>query len=184
MLRRYNYPARFIGALALYTLLWQGGILWRYPTSVPGWATTLAPLWAVVLAYGATILLRPRIAPVSVRRVLAGVLGVVFAASPSFSRHPSMPLVPPQFTASRSLAFDAATIQSVVPPSTRVFLVGSPLPAYVARVSPYPQQLISPALLVPSDDVYSVSRRAYGADVTSRAGWRATQPMPLSRRPH
>ena len=148
----------FIATLSIYTLLWQIVIVWRYPTTVPGWATTIAPLWAVTMAYGATMLLRVGFAPTFVRLGLAAVLMSVFAFSPWRSRDPSMPLVPPTLTAHQALARDAAVIRSVIPPGARVFLVGSPLPAYAARVSPYLQQLISASLLVSSDDVYAISR--------------------------
>lgn len=148
----------FIGCLALYTLAWQVAILRRYPGSVPGWAATFAPLWAVVLAYGASVLIRPAMALPLVRVVVVAVLLAVFAVSPARSRHPSMPLVPPEVTTTAALARDAAVIRSVVPPSERVFLVGASMAPYLAGISPYLQQVIYPWTFVPSEDDYAVSR--------------------------
>jgi hypothetical protein len=150
-------PLVFLGGLAIYALLWQVAILWRYPASVPAWATTFAPLWAVVLGVGASALLgsgtRPR-----VKTAVVVVLVVVFAVSPARARHPSMPLVPPPATTPTALAHDASLINAVMPPGARVFLVGGSMAPYLAGVSPYPQQIIHPWTLVPSTDERAISR--------------------------
>jgi hypothetical protein len=57
-------------------------------------------------------------------------------------------------------AYDAAAsaIGSVVRPGERVFLLGNPVPAYLAGARLYLQQAAHPTTLVPSSDYYSASR--------------------------
>jgi hypothetical protein len=147
-----------VGGLAAYALLFQAAILRRYPASVPGWATSFAPLWAVVLGWAAAPLLqRGRTSP-AVRIGVAAVLLAVLLVSPARARHPSMPIVPPPVPVPTALAQQARALRSVVPSGSRVFLVGASIVPYMAGVSPYLQQIIHPWTLVPSTDAWVVAR--------------------------
>jgi hypothetical protein len=149
----------FSAGLAVCTMVWQVFLVHMYLKPVAAWTAAFAPLWAVVLGYGACTLLEPRRTHPVVRGAVIALLLLVFAFSPSFSRHAAMPLTfPPQQTTVGLFGEDAAKIRSIVRPGQRVFLLGSPIPAYLAGVSPYPQQITGMWTLVPSEDDYAVIR--------------------------
>lgn len=148
----------FVGALAIYTLIFQAAIMHRYPGNVPAWAAIFAPLWAVVLGWGAAELFERDEAPVTVRLGIAAVLLAVLAISPWRARHPSMPIVPTSVPVPTALSEEARAIRAVVPPGQRVFLVGPSIVPYMAGVSPYLQQIVHTWSLVPSTDARAVAR--------------------------
>lgn len=148
----------FVGGLALYALFFQAAIMHRYPGNVPAWAAIFAPLWAVVLGWGAAPLLERGRASPTVRVGVAAVLLAVLAVSPWRARHPSMPIVPPSVPVPTALAEEARAVRAVVPPGQRVFLVGASIVPYMAGVSPYLQQIIHTWSLVPSTDAWAVAR--------------------------
>ena len=147
----------FVAALAVYTLAAQFAMITIYPKVVAAWSATFAPLWAVVLGCAAAALLAPPAAP-AVRAAVAILLAGVFLLSPTFARHAAMPRPLPPETTLTLLARDAATIGTVVPPGARVFLLGSPIPTYVAEVSPYVRQIFGVWTFVPSHDDFVVQR--------------------------
>ena len=150
----------FMGGLTVYALVCQVLILNMYFKGVAAWAPAFAPLWAVVLGYGASVLLTPGAAPTPVRTIVAASLLVLFALGPTWSRHTAMPLVlPAETTTIGVLEAEAARIRSIVPAGRRVFFFGTnPIPAYLAGVSPYLQQVLHTRTFVPSRDDYVVSR--------------------------
>jgi hypothetical protein len=166
--RRYGGPAgavstpplvRLAGVLAVYTLAWQAVILRDYPKSVAAWAACVAPLWALVLGYGASVLLDAARSPIVVRGVVAAVLAVAFAVGPSMPRHAAMPTpLPYPGTTISGLHLIATTIRTTVPPGERVFVLGNPLPAYLAGTPPYLQQALHHGTFVPSEDAYAIAR--------------------------
>jgi hypothetical protein len=160
-IREVSPPSLIVlsSGLAICTMVWQVFLVHPYLKPVAAWTAAFAPLWAVVLGYGASALLEPQRAHPVVRGALVALLLFVFALSPTFSRHAAMPLdLPPRGTTVGLLEEDAARIRSIVQPGQRVFLLGSPIPAYLAGVSPYPQQITSMWTLVPSEDDYAVTR--------------------------
>jgi hypothetical protein len=62
-------------------------ILNMYLKSVAAWMSAFAPLWAVVLGYGASVLLAPGQAPPPVRSGLATALFALFAVSGPIPAH-------------------------------------------------------------------------------------------------
>ena len=158
--RRVRPPSAvvFAGALALYTLASQAVMIYMYLKVVAAWVATFAPLWAVVLGWTASALLERGRVPAAVRTGVVVALAGVFALSPVLVKHAAMPKpLPPQTTLSL-MARDAERIRSVMPKGARVFLLGSPIPAYVAEVRPYLQQIFSVYTLVPSRDQFAVTR--------------------------
>jgi len=149
----------FVAILAVYAVGWQVVILKMYLKSVAAWMTAFAPLWAVALGYGASVLLRPgQVAP-PVRAGLAAALIVLFAVSPILSRHTAMPLTLPARTTLDVLEDQAARIRAVMPPGQRVFFFGtSPIPAHLAGTRFYIQQVLHTRTFVPGGDDYVVSR--------------------------
>jgi 4-amino-4-deoxy-L-arabinose transferase-like glycosyltransferase len=149
----------FMAILAVYALGWQMVILNMYLKSVAAWMTAFSPLWAVVLGYGASVLLVPGQAPPPVRAGLAAALIVLFAVSPILSRHTAMPLTLPARTTLGVLEDQAARIRAVMPPGQRVFFFGtSPIPAHLAGARFYIQQVLHTRTFVPGGDDYVVSR--------------------------
>lgn len=154
----------FIAALAIVTFGWHVVgfssfyVKQLYFKPIAAYATAFAPLWAVTLGYGFSVLLSAHHAPRVVRLATAVWLLVVFALSPTLSRHAAMPLTLPPITTIRLLESGARQIQSVVPAGQRVFLFGSPIRAYLAGVTPYVQQIVHDSTLVPSSDEYAVAR--------------------------
>ena len=151
-------PIVFVAALALYTLGCQAAMISYYIKVVAAWSTTFAPLWAVVMGWAGAGLLARGSVPAWVRAPVVVLLLGVFALSPSLARHAAMPHPLPPKTTLRMIDEDAARIRAVAPKGTRVFLLGSPVPAYVADVRPYLQQILGVWTLVPSTDEYAVSR--------------------------
>jgi hypothetical protein len=150
---------RLAGALAVYTLAWQALILRDYPKSVAAWAACVAPCWALVLGHLASVLLEPGPRPGVVRAGVAATLAVAFLIAPSRPRHAAMPNpLPYPGTTVSGLNDLASTIQATVPPGERVFVLGNPLPAYLAGSSPYLRQSLHHGTFVPSDDAYAISR--------------------------
>jgi len=156
--------AVFVATLALVTFGWQVVgfssfyVKQLYFKPMAAYATGFAPLWAVTLGYGCSVLLSLQYAPRAVRLGIATWLLVVFALSPTLSRHAAMPLTLPPTTTIALLEEGARQIRSVVPAGQRVFLFGSPIRAYLAGVTPYIQQIVHDSTLVPSTDEYAVAR--------------------------
>ena len=149
----------FMAILAVYALGCQMVILNMYLKSVAAWMNAFAPLWAVVLGYGASVLLAPGQAPPQVRVGLAAALIVLFAVSPILSRHTAMPLTLPAQTTLGVLENQAARVRAVMPPGQRVFFFGtSPIPAHLAGAHFYIQQVLHTRTFVPGGDDYVVSR--------------------------
>jgi hypothetical protein len=148
----------FTGVLAIYMFLSQIAMIYVYPKVVAAWAVTFAPLWAVVLGWATAALLERGRAPAPLRAAVGAVLVAGFALSPSVVKHAAMPHPLPPRTTLALIDEDAATIRSVAPKGARVFLVGSPIPAYVAEVRPYVQQIFAVWTLVPSRDAFAVRR--------------------------
>ncbi len=149
----------FMAILAVYALGCQMVILNMYLKSVAAWMNAFAPLWAVVLGYGASVLLVPGQAPPPVRVGLATALVALLAVSPTLSRHAAMPLTLPAQTILGVLEGQAARIRAVVPPGERVFFFGtSPIPAHLAGARFYIQQVLHTRTFVPGGDDYVVSR--------------------------
>jgi hypothetical protein len=138
-----------VGILLAYTLVWQALILFRYPKSIAAWSASFAPLAALWLGGMAARLLEQGVSPVWIRRALVAGLAATFLLSPRFSTHASMPTPLPPETTIRVLQELAGDIAERVPSGSRVFLYGSALPAYLAGVRPYPQQVIHAWTLVP-----------------------------------
>jgi hypothetical protein len=151
-------PIVFVAGLAVYTLACQVAMIPSYIKVVAAWSTTFAPLWAAVMGWAGAGLLARGSAPAWVRAPVAVLLLGVFALSPSLARHAAMPYPLPPKTTLRMIDEDAARIRAVAPKGARVFLLGSPVPAYVADVRPYLQQILGVWTLVPSTDEYAVSR--------------------------
>ena len=147
-----------VAALAVYTLAWQVVILRIYLKSVAAWAVPFAPLWAIVLGCAAAGLLRDGALPWPWRRLLACGLGAILLVSPTFSPHPSMPRPLPERTFMSALTDAAAGIRSVVPPGTRVFVFGNPLPSFLAGAELYLRQTSHYTTLVPSPDRRAIQR--------------------------
>jgi len=148
----------FLAVLTVYTLASQVAVIHVYPKAVAAWATAFAPLWAVVMGYAAAVLLEREATPALVRRGVAFMLLAVFALGPTLARHAAMPRPLPPETTLALIASDAVAIRSVIPKGARVFLLGNPIPTYVAEVSPYLQQVFGFWTLVPSIDDYAVRR--------------------------
>jgi hypothetical protein len=142
----------FIVGLSLYTLAWQTLILNMYFKSVAAWATTFAPLWAVVLGWGASACLARKEQSGVVRTGIAAFLLAVFALSPALTRHAAMPSPLPLNTTTIELERAAGEIGAVIPGNGPVFLLGNPMPSYLAGLHPYLQQIIHAYTLVPVDD--------------------------------
>ena len=146
-------PIKFAVLLLVYTLAWQVAILYHYPKSVAAWAVSFAPLPALALGYYAARLIEAPGAPPWLRR--AAILGLIvtFALSPTYSTHASMPHpLPPGGTTIAALDRLSRRVASLIPEGSRVFLVGSALPAYAAGARPYLQQIIHTWTLVPEGD--------------------------------
>ncbi len=142
--------------LCLWAVACSVVIIPRFATSVAAWAVTFAPLWALVLAWGAAVAFdRGRR---TFRIALAVILGLVFAVAPYRARNPSMPIVLPPMTTPAAYAAQAAIIKAAVPVGERVFLVADPLPAWLAGVRLHLQQVVPIWMLVPSEDQRAVSR--------------------------
>jgi hypothetical protein len=148
-----------VAVLAVYTLAWQVVILRMYPKSVAAWVTAFAPLWAIVLGCGLAVLLADaRVVP-TLRAATALGCATLFLLSPTFSRHTAMPRpLPLGGTTLQAYAAAASAIRAVVPPGERVFLLGNPVPAYMAGARLDLQQAAHPTTLVPSSDYYAASR--------------------------
>jgi 4-amino-4-deoxy-L-arabinose transferase-like glycosyltransferase len=144
---------RIVAVLFAYTLTWQWVILHQYFKSVAAWTASLAPLPALLLGYHAAILLRDREMPLLWRRALVAGLVAVFLLSPTFSTHSAMPSPLPVAGTTVSLLNELSEgLAEQVPAGTRVFLVGMSLPAYLAGIDPYLQQIIHGWTLVPAED--------------------------------
>jgi dolichyl-phosphate-mannose-protein mannosyltransferase len=149
----------FMAILAVYAVGCQIVILNMYLKSVAAWMTAFAPLWAVVLGYGASVFLAPGRVPPPVRAGLAAALIGLFAVSPILSRHTAMPLTLPAQTTLGVLEQQAARIRAVMPPGQRIFFFGtSPIPAHLAGARFYIQQVLHTRTFVPGGDDYVVSR--------------------------
>jgi len=146
-------PIRLAALLLVYTLAWQVAILFHYPKSVAAWTVSFAPLPALVLGYYAARLIEAPGAPAWLRRAALVGLGVTFALSPTYSTHASMPHpLPPGGTTVAALDRLSRRVASLIPEGSRVFLIGSALPAYVVGARPYLQQIIHTWTLVPEGD--------------------------------
>ena len=144
---------RFAVALLVYTLAWQVLILRHYPKSIAAWTASFSPLPALVLGYFAAWLVAEHETPGWLRNTVALGLAAVFAFSPTYSTHASMPNpLPPGGTTIALLGRLAQQVAEHVPPGSRVFLLGSPLPAYLVGARPYVQQIIHTWTLVPQGD--------------------------------
>jgi hypothetical protein len=154
----------FIAALAVLTFSWQVVgfssfyVKQLYLKPIAAYATGFAPLWAVILGYGCAALLSPGHEPRWIRIGMTAWLFVVFALSPTFSRHAAMPLALPSTPTIRLIDADANKIRLSIPAGQRVFVFGSPIRPYLAGVSPYLQQIVHDSTLVPSTDGYAVAR--------------------------
>jgi hypothetical protein len=144
--------------VSLYTLAWQALIVHMAPRNIGAWAVTWAPLWAVVMGYGAAVLLEPGRPPAAVRWGVVALLVVVFLVGPSRSRHPSMPLRLPVTSVVGTVNAEATALRRILRTDRPVFLVGNPIPLYLAGHFPYLQQVIHWWTLVPSSDDRAVSR--------------------------
>jgi 4-amino-4-deoxy-L-arabinose transferase-like glycosyltransferase len=148
----------FIVGLSLYTLAWQALILNMYFKSVAAWATAFAPLWAVVLGWGASATLARREHSAAARAGTAAFLLAALALSPALTRHAAMPSpLPAGPTIIGHVERAASEIRAVIPGDRPVFLLGNPMAAYLAGLKPYLQQIIHAYTLVPVDDA-AVSR--------------------------
>jgi dolichyl-phosphate-mannose-protein mannosyltransferase len=148
-----------IAALAIYTMTWQALILRMYPKSVAAWIAAFAPLWAIVLGCGLASLIDAERARSVLRASTAIGCASILALSPTVSRHSAMPRpLPVEGSAVHAYAVAAAAIREVVPPGERVFLLGNPVPAYLAGARLYLQQAAHSTTLVPSSDYYAASR--------------------------
>lgn len=154
---RESIPRRVVEIAALSLGLLVAHYVFIQPDlkQIASWIVAFAPLWAVVLGWaGSRLLPRP-----SIVALLALILGL----SPIVVRHAAMPRPLPPATTLELLSADAARLRAVVPAGSRVFLLGSPIPAYLAGIRPYPQQIVTIWALVPSTDEAAIRRSgAYG----------------------
>ena len=150
--------ALFCAGLALYGLAAQAVVYRMYPKSISAYVVALAPLWAITLACGLSLLLCDNTAARRIRMVTCVIFAAILLLSPTFSRHSAMPRPLPTATTIELLARTAVRISSVVPRGARVFLVGASVVPYLAGVEPYPQQVMHEWTLVPSADAYAISR--------------------------
>ncbi|HET8576143.1 MAG TPA: hypothetical protein VFO18_03520 [Methylomirabilota bacterium] len=159
-LRWPSGPVAFLGGLLVWMLAWQVLILRHYPKSVTAWSVSFAPLAALLLGYAAARILESLVILGWVRGWVIGGLLAVFLLSPTFSTHANMPRpLPEGATTVAGVNAAAKQIRAVVPPGSRVFLVGMSLPVYLAGSRPYLQQIIHSWTLVPHGDL-AVLRRS------------------------
>jgi hypothetical protein len=153
-----SWPLRFVGALLVWTLLWQVLILHHYPKSVAAWSASFAPLAAILLGCGAARLLaRCETAPWLHQAITAGLV-MTFLVSPRYSSHASMPEPLPANSTVVAMNHLAAEIRAHIPPGSRVFLLGQSLPVYLAGSRPYLQQIIHIWTLVPNGSPSALHR--------------------------
>ena len=140
----------FIVGLSLYALVFQALILNMYFKAVAAWAAAFAPLWAVVLGWGASATLARREHSAVVRAGTGAFLLAVLALSPILTRHAAMPSpLPSGLTTVGHLERSAREIRTVMAGDRPVFLLGNPMTAYLAGLNPYLQQIIHGYTLVP-----------------------------------
>jgi hypothetical protein len=138
----------FIVGLSMYALACQALILNMYFKAVAAWAAAFAPLWAVVLGWGASASLRGHSA--LVRAGVGAFLLTVLALSPILTRHAAMPSpLPSGATTIGRLERSASEILTVMSGDRPVFLFGNPMAVYLAGLNPYLQQIIHGYTLVP-----------------------------------
>jgi len=137
-----------VGALFLWCLVWHF-IIWRVNFKLAlAFLPCFAPLAAVFLGVGFTLLLRSPGLPRVGRVVLHITLAVSLTLSLVFVRHPLLPLPAPwpfHEDAIQRLNRSAAELGRLVPAEERIFLFAQPGPAYIAGLNPPRQQVMSAA---------------------------------------
>ena len=79
--------ALFCAGLALYGLAAQAVVYRMYPKSISAYVVALAPLWAITLACGLSLLLCDNTAARRIRMVTCVIFAAILLLSPTFSRH-------------------------------------------------------------------------------------------------
>jgi hypothetical protein len=146
------------GVLAVYGLMSQIAVYRMYPKSVSAYVAAFAPLWALVLAYGTSLAIKPGVFRWPIRMASVSALVAIFTLSPTFARHSAMPHPLPVGTSVQLLDRAAREIASVTAPGARVFLIGASVVPYLAGLAPYHQQVMHEWTLVTSTDHYAISR--------------------------
>lgn len=150
-------------SLWVWLLLWHF-VMWRVNFKiVAAYFPSFAPLLAVMLGVGFAALLRRDDLGRLGRGVALATLAVALTVSVGFVRHPLMPRpIPVPFFGDSIQQVDRAArdLGALVPAGSPVFLFAQPMPAYLARVRPYLQQIMSPGgTLAPESVDPTVARR-------------------------
>jgi hypothetical protein len=154
-----------LAGLWSWILLWHF-VMWRVNFKiVAAYFPGFAPPLAVLLAVGFASLLRSADLPRLGRGVALATLVVALAVSVMFVRHPLMPRpIPVPFFGDSIQQLDqaATSLGALVPAGSPVFLFAQPMPAYLAGLRPYVQQIMSPGGTLAPEGVEPVVVRRNG----------------------
>jgi 4-amino-4-deoxy-L-arabinose transferase-like glycosyltransferase len=153
-----------VAALLVWILGWHFLMFWMNFKLVPAYFPSFSPLLAVVVGtVFSDYLGRSELDRVA-KFIVVSSLVATLVVSVLWIRHPLMPRpIPLPF---REDPIDmsyrtAAALRQLVPSGTRVFLVAGALPAYLAGLNPYIQQLMSAGgTLAPADASEGVVRKS------------------------
>lgn len=151
----WNREVTVVVALWGWIFLWQLVIFRLHFKWISGYFPSFAPLSAVLLGIGFASLLARLDLPRLARAVLVTALATTLTISVIFPRNPLLPRpvqTPFDQDAIQLINRAAADLRVLLPHGARVFLFAQPMPAYLAGLKPYLQQLQSPgATLAPID---------------------------------
>jgi hypothetical protein len=137
-----------VAAGIVYLTLCQVLMLWDFPRAIVAWFPSQAPAVAVLLGAGFALVLRDGGWRRNGRIAIWATLVLVLAAPAVIIRHPLLPAgVDAGARPIRDLAAAAAHMRELVPPGSRVFLLGDSLIPYLAGSTPYLQQIPATATL-------------------------------------
>jgi 4-amino-4-deoxy-L-arabinose transferase-like glycosyltransferase len=139
-----DWRVRLIAGAVVYIALFQGLILWDFPKAFVAWFPSFAPLVAVLLGSGFALAVRDGGWGTVGRVAIGGGLVALLVAPALIIRHPLLPSGPDAAARPiRDMAVAAAHMRELVPPGSRVFLMGDSLIPYLAGDTPYLQQIHS-----------------------------------------
>jgi Dolichyl-phosphate-mannose-protein mannosyltransferase len=154
-----NRGVNIVAIVACYLAAWQLLIIRFSLKTAVGYFPSFAILAAIPIGYGFSVVLEDRGATPALRRIVIGVLMILFVAGPSASPPPALPL---------AVALDrlpAVQLQDVarrlcvlIPPGSRVFLFGPSETLHMARLKPYLQQANHLETLSPMSNDWSRRR--------------------------
>jgi hypothetical protein len=173
----------FLGYVALSQCVVFLDRLKQYPAYFPSWAPIVPIILGVV--YSALLSL-PDLGRWP-RRLLVAVLAVALTAPIVIVRHPLLPSGPEIHpVASRQLDAAVAHFRRIIPATAKVFLLGNPLPLYLAGRDPYLQQIYSTETLaavenrnlIPTHGLWGIAE--IEAWLSADAGYAVVQPAVLA----